>query len=188
MGIQWSKLKKQVEQRFAPSVAGRVELRTTNYRHAHDSTGRGWITVDKTEVHNFCTLKYWVEHNALASGIREANSAMDWRDPAQRAGYYEAGDQADAILEMRGVVTQSWFEDSLQDFLSLSIEDALQSENFLHRALSILDARLGKRRLRSLEFGPEEHPLVRRFLALRQEAEHVGEGFTRVSRQLERLG
>jgi hypothetical protein len=172
--MQWTKLKKQVEQRFAPSVAGRVELRTTSYRHAHDSAGRGWITVDKREVHNFCTLKYCVEHSILASDIREANSATDWRDPDQRAGYYEGGDQADAILEKRGVVTQSWYEDSLQDFLSLSIEDALRSENFLHRALGMLDARLGKRRLRALELGQAEHPLVRRFLALRQEAEHVG--------------
>ena len=61
MGMPWTKLKKQVEQRFAPSVAGRVELRTTSYRHAHDFAGRGWITVDKAEVHNFCTHKYWVE-------------------------------------------------------------------------------------------------------------------------------
>ena len=59
--MPWTKLKKQVEQRFAPSVAGRVELRTTSYRHAHDFAGRGWITVDKAEVHNFCTHKYWVE-------------------------------------------------------------------------------------------------------------------------------
>jgi hypothetical protein len=73
--MQWSRLKKQVESRFAPSVAGRVELRTTNYRHVHDGEGRGWITIDKEEVHNFCTLKYWVERNLLLAGIREAKAS-----------------------------------------------------------------------------------------------------------------
>lgn len=174
--MQWTKLKKQVEQRFAASVAGRVELRTTNYRQAHDWAGRGWITVDKTEVHNFCTLKYQVEHSALAQGIREANDATDFRDPGHRDGYHEARQQADAILERRGVLPQGWYENSLETFLSLSIDDALRSENLLHRALAVLDARLGKRRLRSLELSPEEHPLVRRFLELRRRAEGIGNG------------
>jgi hypothetical protein len=81
--MQWSKLKARVESFFAPAVAGRVELRTTNYRHVHDGAGRGWITIDGREVYNFCTQKYWVEGNALSEGIRTANRATDWRDPAQ---------------------------------------------------------------------------------------------------------
>jgi hypothetical protein len=169
--MQWSKLKKQVESRFASSMAGRVELRTTHYRHTHDSEGRGWITIDKEEVHNFCTLKFWIEQNALLEGIRSANNVTNYRDPAQRAGYYHAYEQAEAILDQRGIRSQGWFEESLRDYLSLTLEEALASTNFLHRALAVIDKRLGKRRLKVLQVSPGEHPLVSRFLELRRAAE-----------------
>src|SRR6476469_7554917 len=104
--MQWSQLKKQVESRFAPSMAGRVELRTTSYRHTHDAEGRGWITIDKEEVHNFCTLRYWIEQGNLLRGIREANGATDYRDPAQRADYYHAYEQVETILDQRGIQSQ----------------------------------------------------------------------------------
>lgn len=171
VSMQWSKLKKRVESRFAPSMAGRVELRTTNYRTAHDWEGRGWITIDKEEVHNFCTLKYWIERNALLEGIRAANGATDYREPSQRADYYHAYEQADAILEQRGIMSQAWFEGSLQEYLSLTLEDALAAPNFLHRALAVVDRRLGKRRLKTLQLEPTEHALVVRFLGLRRAAE-----------------
>lgn len=165
--MQWSRLKKEVESRFAPSVAGRVELRTTNYRQVHDWEGRGWITIDKEEVHNFCTLKYWVERNKLLEGFQDT----DWREPAQRAGYERARDEAEGILEKRGVLSQGWFENSLQEYLSLTIEDALASPNFLHRGLAIVDKRFGKRRLKSFEPSPTDHALVSRLLELRRAAE-----------------
>jgi hypothetical protein len=57
--IQWSKLKKKAEQFFAPSVAGRVQLRATRYRGAHDQTVRGYITVDGTEVWRLRSNKWW---------------------------------------------------------------------------------------------------------------------------------
>jgi hypothetical protein len=174
--MQWSKLKKQVESRFASSMAGRVELRTTNYRHTHDSEGRGWITIDKEEVHNFCTFKFWIEQNALLEGIRSANNVTNYRDPAQRAGYYHAYEQAEAILDQRGVRSQGWFEESLRDYLSLTLEEGLASTNFLHRALAVIDKRLGKRRLKVLQLSPGEHPLVSRFLELRRAAEFPAHG------------
>lgn len=152
-------------------MAGRVELRTTHYRHTHDSEGRGWITIDREEVHNFCTLTFWIEQNTLLEGIRSANNATDYRDPAQRAGYYHAYEQAEAILDQRGVRSQGWFENSLREYLSLTLEEALASANFLHRALAVIDKRLGKRRLKVLQLSQGEHPLVSRFLELRRAAE-----------------
>jgi hypothetical protein len=55
----WSKLKKRVEALFAPTMFGRVELRSTNYRHAHDQAGRGYITVDGKEVWQMSTTQTW---------------------------------------------------------------------------------------------------------------------------------
>jgi hypothetical protein len=169
--MQWSKLKKSVEAHFAPAVAGRVELRSTSYRHVHDGEGRGWITIDKEEVHDFSTLKYFVERNNLAGGIRKANRAEDWMDPEQRAQYFEAGEAADEILEKKGVVSKGWYEWSLREYLELTVEDALASDNFIHRGLAVLDRRLGKRRLKEIELPPTEHPLVQRLLAFRRQAE-----------------
>ena len=61
----------------------------------------------------------------------------------------------------------------LKRYLRLSIEDALTSDRPLVRALAVIDRRVGKRRLRSLEIGPEEHPLIREFYQLRCEAEGI---------------
>jgi hypothetical protein len=98
----------------------------------------------------------------------------DWRDPAQSPGYYAALEDADRILEKQGIRDQGWFESSLEGCFSLSIGEALESDNFLHRALAVLDRRMGKRRLRSLAAAPDEHPLVRQLLEVRQKAEGLG--------------
>jgi hypothetical protein len=169
--MPWSRLKKQVESRFAATMVGRVELRATSYRHTHDEEGRGWITLDKEEVHNFCTIRFWIEQGTLLQGIRAANSATDFHDPAQRAEYYHAYEQADEILEERGVRSKEWFENSLKEYLSMTLEESLASKNFLHRALAVLDRRLGKRRLKTLELSSGEHALVSRFLEFRRAVE-----------------
>jgi hypothetical protein len=97
--MQWSKVKGRVEELFASSVAGRVELRTANYRKAPDMERRGWITIDGVEVYNFCTHRYLLDKHMLESGIRLANDATNWRDPDKSDAYYAAGDQAQHILE-----------------------------------------------------------------------------------------
>jgi hypothetical protein len=168
-------LKKAVESLFAGSVAGRVQLRYTNYRHVHDGEGRGWITVDKTEVHQFSTLEYYVESNKLAGAIA-INGTTDWKDPDQCEGHREAKTQSDDILLGQGIATQYWYTRGLQSYLQLSVDEALASDNFLHRALAVLDRRLGKRRLRSLELAPTEHELVRHLLAFRRQAEGLTAG------------
>lgn len=44
--MKWSELKKRIEEKFAESVHGRVEVWATRYRHAHDQEGEAWITFD----------------------------------------------------------------------------------------------------------------------------------------------
>jgi len=56
--------------------------------------------------------------------------------------------------------------------LSLSVNEMLRSEKVVIRALAMLDSRLGKRRLRTLQLG-DKHPLVRQFYDLRCEAESI---------------
>jgi hypothetical protein len=57
--MRWSKLKQQVENRIAESLCGRVELHTAHYRHARDSDGRSWLTIDGKEL---ASMAHVAEH------------------------------------------------------------------------------------------------------------------------------
>jgi hypothetical protein len=171
--MQWSKAKARVEALLAAKVAARVALRVTGYRAAHDDEGRGWITVDGEEAWSFCTLRYFVERSKLEQGIRLANRATDYCDPGQREAYYAAGEQAQAILERRGVVGRSYFQRAVEQYPALGVDEALGSENLVHRALAVLDRRLGRRRLAKIEFRTDEHPLVIGLYRFRCSAERI---------------
>lgn len=171
--MQWSKAKARAEALFAPRVAERVALRVTGYRAAHDEDGRGWITVDGKEAWSFCTLRFFVERNKLETALRQMNQCGDFRDPGQRDAYFEAGEQAEAILEQRGVVGREYFRRAVEQYPELTVEQALASDNLIHRTLAVLDRRLGKRRLVGLDFRTDEHPLVLGLYRFRCEAEHV---------------
>ncbi|UPM52843.1 hypothetical protein MY490_13495 [Gottfriedia acidiceleris] len=53
---QLSKVKKKLEGFICDSLKNRVQFTVTNYRKAHDQLGRAFITVDKKEVLNMCTI------------------------------------------------------------------------------------------------------------------------------------
>ena len=169
--MQWSKLKKLVESRFSPTLTGRAELRITNYRKSNDFEGRAWITLDGEEVWNFCTWKYLVEHQKLTDQLGNLCGATEPQEPTRSGSYYWSGDAADGILHKQGILSQKYFEDALEAYLNMSVEDACASDNLVHRALSALDRRLGKRRLSTLALRTDEHPLVKRLLQFRLEAE-----------------
>jgi hypothetical protein len=136
--MRWSKLKQQVEARFAEGVRGRVELRTTRYEKAHDRYGRSWITVDGREILNMANFLVWQAVN-------------DERDPAR----FEAGAFAGYELPL-----------AMREYLKLSIDDAIRSPHPLIRALAVLDRRAGRRRLARID-SASEVPVVRELLALR---------------------
>lgn len=159
--MRWSKLKTMIEDRMAPSLAGRVQVHVTTYGRPdwmpYFTRGRGWITVDGREIANFSTDQYLVEHWRLKQETGMQQRVSDIPDP----------------LRERDILPRWWFEDALWDYLSLSIDDAVSSENFLIRALAMTDRRLGKRRLRRLQIRADEHPLIHMFYTLRCVAEGV---------------
>ncbi len=149
--MQWSKLKRRIEQGLADSVRGRVAFHVTGYRTAHDHQGRGWIVVDGEEVANMC---HW-----------RANLEGEYRpDPV-------AMTDGTILQPQDGVMDPSVFWDSLVSFLAMPIGEALEHHNYLIRALAIVDGRVGKRRLREMEIREKDHGLVRRFYELRLDAE-----------------
>ena len=150
--MRWSKLKQKVEEHFAAKLGKRVELRLTCYRDAHDQIGRGWITVDGEEVHNMC---YWLQHKVGQPRIEIDESTTP------------------PVATHKGVMSTFDYTSALFEYLSNSIEDSINSSNYLIRALALLDSRYGKRRLEKLALAPDEHPLVQRFFQLRCEAEGI---------------
>ena len=158
--MQWSKLKKSIERFFAPSVAGRVELRATSYHSAPDQTGRGYITVDGEEVWNMCTLKFYPEERAKIDA-RMAESGV-----SARQAQIEIGPE----LRREGILAQWDFYQSLTQYSSQSIEENLSSQDALIKSLAMLDARTGRRRLAQMSLA-NDHPMVRYFHNFRMEAE-----------------
>ena len=158
--MQWSRLKSAVESRFAASLRRRVQLRVTSYRHAHDGEGRGWITLDREEIFDASTLRHY-------DTLTDLNSALQ----GQGLGYKKAHQRARTQIEAEGIFTEWTFWEALEEYLDLSIEKALSSTNVLHRALAMIDRRLGQRRFRALRLRRAEHPLVRRLYRARGSAE-----------------
>lgn len=172
--MKWSKLKQCVEERFADSLAGRVEVYSTRYRDRyHDEEGRDWITVDKHEIANFPEQGVWSHHDDIARQLQIAANATDYRDPEQAPRYCMLEKTAWDIVHKQGVFVRWELNRALFDSLSLSVDDMLRSENGIIRALAMLDRRLGKRRLRALMLPDDELPLVRTLYALRCEAECI---------------
>ena len=80
--------------------------------------------------------------------------------------------------EIASFDTSSQYDDyqalaDLKAYLRLPIDDALKSDSPLVRGLAVIDRRIGKRRLRSLDAGPHEDSLVRELYRLRCEAEGI---------------
>jgi hypothetical protein len=166
--MRWSKLKQLVEQRFADSLNGRVEVHSTRY---YSGEGRGWITVDKHEVADFSTLGFFAQ--AYQRAKEQAGTDFTDPDAEEQARYYKALREEQAALRNEGALRQADYHRLLWDSLALSIDDASGSEAVLIRALAMLDRRLGKRRLRAFRLRDNEHPLVRQFYLLRCESEGI---------------
>ena len=139
--MRWSKLKQEVEARFADGVRGRVEMRTTRYAKAHDRFGRSWITVDGREIANMS--------NYLPCGDSTADG---------HPGRFEAGVFAGYDLP-----------NAMREYLTLSIDAAIASPNPLIRVLAVLDRRAGDRRLGRID-PAKEAPIVKELLLVRRSA------------------
>lgn len=153
--MQWSQLKKRVEETFAEPVKGRVEVWATRYRHAHDQEGEAWITFDKKRIISMGTWTYEKEAAEVRTKLREESGYTDYRNPEHRSGYYSAYDKADEIVHGQGHYPLWDAYKSFFEYLNLSIDEILASENPIIRAIGMLDKRFGKRRLEELNVEAE---------------------------------
>ena len=133
VAVQWSKLKEHVEERFAPSLAGRVAVYNARYSPDH---ARGWITIDGREIASMSDHHYEQRYRSIEKETRRANHAMNSS---------AAHEKAISLLAAEGTYSTGEFNGDLFDSLSLSLDAMIHSENGIIRALAMLNSRLGKR-------------------------------------------
>ena len=152
------------------SLKKRVHFTVTNYRKAHDQMGRAFITVDKKEVLNMCTI---TSDHALIQKERVIKRAEnipfdDWSDNRR------ISKEAHKFIKEDGIFAQYDFYDAVETFLNMPIGQALNSENMVIKILALIDRRVGKRTLHRLEeHMKEELEIVQYFYNLRCEAEGI---------------
>jgi hypothetical protein len=146
--MRWSKLRSLIEERFAPSLSGRLAIHSAAYGNC--TCGHCWITLDKEVVANFCTRAYY---NKKLYGVAALNPMYE-----QQLVMYGEKSRQDAYT-------------SMFDFIhTLSIDQALDSQDVLVQALAVVDKRVGRRRLATIE-SEKLHPLARKLLEIRRNAE-----------------
>lgn len=173
LGMKWSKLKKQLEDRVCDSLKGRIEFFQTNYRAIHEPETRFWITLDGEEIYSVSKLRWLIDYYKLSNEIREINKCTNYKDFKQKQGYYRAYDQAEEILIKQGEFSDYEFENALIQYLSIPFDEAIISENPVFKALAMVDKRLGKRRLQQINLLKSENPLIWQLYKARCEAEDI---------------
>ena len=81
--MPWSKLKQRIEETFADSVRGRVELHQTRYRRAHDQAGELWITLDGEQI--LSAGSYTAELMMAVISAEFESTGMSPRESSMRA-------------------------------------------------------------------------------------------------------
>ncbi len=170
--MQWSKLKKRIEERICDSLKGRVEIHSTRYRGTHDDEGRSWITIDKKDVFSACTMKWMVEFHSVDNQLKKINEGLDVENTESNL-YFFPENQAHSILKKQGIYSQYEFYDAIETSLNMPVDKALKSDNALIRAFAIIDKRVGKRRLPKLCTELGEDALVNTLYRLRCETEGI---------------
>lgn len=169
---QWSKLRKRLENLICESLRERVKFTVTNYRKAHDQLGRAFISVDKNEVFNMCTL---TSNNALFEKEEELLNDLQLKyDVFNEEQNCSIQDKAHEIIMTEGVFAQYDFFEAVEQYLNSSIEVSLQSNHIIIKILCLIDRRVGKKTLiRIKESIQQEHKIVQFFYTLRCEAERI---------------
>lgn len=160
--MQWSKLKQNIEGKFAESVRNRVEIFSTHYNKPKTTSGRAWITIDGVEVVNLSTLESGLVYRCIYHETTPTNCKTH---PAIREEERTTG-----LLTEKGEFSRFDLHNCCWEYLQLTVDEALEHDSPLINLLAILDKRLGKRRL-VLIAKDGLHPLVKAFLEFRLEAE-----------------
>jgi hypothetical protein len=160
--MKWSKLKSEIEARFCNSLQKRVTINSTRYGNC--SCGHAWISLDKEIIANFCTRAFWNTDPILDK------TKQKW---VQGERINEENKKYDKLENTYGELSRQDVYESCWEFLhDLSIEQALLSDNPLIQTLSVIDKRVGKRKIVEIDV-KTLHPLARKLLNERIKSEKI---------------
>jgi len=131
----WPGLKKQLEERLCEPLKDRVTYFLTRYHEVHNSYGRASICLDGKELASFSWAEKYKQERDVYNYWCETGK-WDFEAP-----------ELNRKWNQEATLTDYDFIEAATDFLSLSIQDALVSENYLIRVFAIMDKRIGKRTL-----------------------------------------
>lgn len=185
--MSWSKMKQNLESFLCPALYGRVEYGATSYRYLADKAGQCYIKVDKKNIFNMSdtsTLIKWyqteqeikndpdIEVPISDEEIENIRKDTKGAVPEDRlkviARNRKISEYAKEMLSAQTALCKSNFNDIANRFLTISIEESLESNDILLNVLALMDRRVGKKRL--LKMSEEmrlKHPIVRYFYELR---------------------
>jgi hypothetical protein len=185
--MAWSKEKQHLESFLCPALHGRVEYLATSYRYLPDKAGRCYITVDKKYVFNMSeestSIRWYKTEQEIKNDpdillpinneeIEAARKDTKGLVPEERllviARKRKISEHAKELLSAQSVLSKSDFNITANKFLSISIEESLESSDILLNVLGLVDRRVGKKRLLNMaEMMKLKHPIVQYFYALR---------------------
>ncbi|WP_314590939.1 hypothetical protein [Paenibacillus terrigena] len=184
--MSWSKLKQQLESFLCPALYGRVEYLATSYRYLPDKAGLCYIAVDKKKVLNMSdiTLIRWYQteleikndsdihipiNNEEIEAVRKDTKGIVPEDRLKIiARNRKISEYAKELLSAQLSLSKSNFTVVATKFLSISIEESLESNDILLNILALVDRRVGKKRILNMtEKMKLKHPIVQYFYELR---------------------
>ncbi|ABR34777.1 SF0329 family protein [Clostridium beijerinckii] len=162
----WSGIKGRLEESLCDPLKNRITYFLTRYHKVHDAYGRAAIRLEGKELVCFSWIEMYrqeyavsqITRNNLASSYKEAEDTLksDWD---KNCTYYDMD-----------------FLEAVQKFFHLSIQDALESDNYIIKVLAVLDRRVGKRTLKQICMKMEylNYPdWVKQFYQLRFDFERI---------------
>lgn len=185
--MAWSKMKQQLESFLCPALFGKVEYSATSYRYLPDKAGQCYITVNKKNVFNMndvTTLIRWYQgpqeimnDAGIQIPINDEEIETIRKDtkgtvPEDRLKVIvrnrKISEHAKELLSAQTTLSKSNFNVVATKFLSISIDESMESNDILLNVLALVDRRVGKKRLLNMtEQMKLKHPIVQFFYELR---------------------
>jgi hypothetical protein len=150
--VQFSIIKKRVEQLLSPSLQGRIAFHAAVYR-IQDSPSRVWVTFDGEEILGADDFRFEREvdrrYALRAAQLPEKPDGALWQ-----SDWLEQSHALSAEIERQvkqdGYLENYEMQQDLLEYPNLAFEQALVHPHPFIRGIARLDRRLGKRRFLSL--------------------------------------
>lgn len=156
----WAGLKKQLSETLCDTLINRVTYFLTRYHDVHNSYGRAAILLDGKEMVCFSWIEMYYQERDITPLYNEMPGSP----------YEELVKKMKSKWDANCTYYEMDFLEAVLQFRNMPIQEALESENYIIKALAIMDRRVGKRTLSRIleEAAFNDFPAwVRQFYELR---------------------